>query len=444
MLLGATVVVARIAGVTDFGSFALALVVFQAGLLLRDAGLGQALIVLGGPDTTPTWHAFLSVSALGIGLAGVMALAADPVLSLLGLPEGAGQLRLLAVAFGVGSFGVVPNASLERQFRFEARAVIDILAYGSLAAVAVSGVIAGLGVEALAIGYIAQGAVQAGAALVLAPPWRERSGARDGFGALVRYGGILWVSALLSYLATNIDNAVVGRIGGAQALGLYALSYTIGNTITISLAQVLNRVALPYYARTGADREATRNILAAVLPLSVAVAMVPAVAIIGFAPEIRNELFSSGTTTLPLVVLTLYGVVRTLGVTMGTALNGVGLARLQVWSSALNVAILSVGLVPGFLLGGIAGVAIVVFVALAASAVYLAAGLHAIFGVGLRFVWRPALAVAVVTALTLLPTGPAPLGLRIAVTLASATFGLGWAISLVRQPPSAPHAAPSR
>jgi O-antigen/teichoic acid export membrane protein len=438
MLLGATVVVARIAGVAEFGSFALAIVVFQAGLLLRDAGLGQALIVLGGGrDASPTWHAFLSVSAIGVGLAAVMALTAGPILSLLGLPAGADQLRLLAVAFGVGSLGVVPNASLERQLRFEARAVIDVLAYGSLAAVAVSGVIAGLGVEALAIGYIAQGAVQAGAGLVLAPPWRRRSGAEGGFGALVRYGGILWISALLSYVATNIDNAVVGRMGGADALGLYALSYTIGNTITISLAQVINRVALPYYARTSEDREATRGMLATVLPFSVAVAMVPAAAIIGVAAEIRDNLFSSGATVLPLVVLSLYGVVRTLGVTMGTALNGIGLARIQVWSSALNVAVLGLCLVPGFLLGGTAGVAVAVLVALTASVVYLAGRLQAIAGVGLSFVWRPALALAVVTAMTLLPGGPPPLAVRIAVIAATTAFGVGWAISLARLPSGA-------
>jgi O-antigen/teichoic acid export membrane protein len=438
MLLGATVVVARIAGVAEFGSFALAIVVFQAGLLLRDAGLGQALIVMGGGrDAAPTWHAFLSVSAIGVGLAAVMALTADPILSLLGLPAGADQLRLLAVAFGVGSLGVVPNASLERQLRFEARAVIDILAYGSLAAIAVSGVIAGLGVEALAIGYIAQGAVQAGAGLVLAPPWRKGSGAGGGFGALVRYGGILWISALLSYVATNIDNTVVGRMGGADALGLYALSYTIGNTITISLAQVINRVALPYYARTSEDREATRGIVATVLPFSVAVAIVPAAAIIGVAPEIRDNLFSSGTTMLPLVLLTLYGVVRTLGVTMGTALNGIGLARIQVWSSALNVVVLVLCLVPGFLLAGTAGVAVVVLVALTASVVYIAGRLRAIVGVGLSFVWRPALALSVVTAMTLLPGGPPPLTLRIAVIVASTAFGVSWAISLARLPSGA-------
>jgi hypothetical protein len=180
--------------------------------------------------------------------------------------------------------------------------------------------------------------------------------------------------------------------------------------------------------------------LATVLPFSVAVAMVPAAAIIGVAAEIRDNLFSSGTTVLPLVVLTLYGVVRTLGVTMGTALNGIGLARVQVWSSALNVAVLGLGLVPAYLLAGTAGVAVVVLVALMASVIFLASRLRAIVGVSLSFVWRPALVLAVVTAVTLLPGGPTPLALRVALVVASTAIGLGWAIGLARLPPGAdPH-----
>jgi O-antigen/teichoic acid export membrane protein len=432
VLLGATVVVARVAGVAEFGNFALALVVFQAGLLLRDAGLGQAIIVMGGRDPSLTWHAFLGVSALGLGLAGLMALTADPILTTLGLPGGADALKLLAFAFGVGSLGVASNASLERRLRFEARAVIDVVAYAALGMVAISGALAGLGVKALALGYIAQGVMQALGGLLLAPPWADASRVRGQLGALARYGGLLWASALLSYVATNVDNAAVGRLGGASALGLYALSYTVGNTVTISLAQVLNRVALPYYALAHRDAKPPGDVLRSILPLSFAVAMMPAAIIIGLAPELRDALFSRQAPIAPLVVLTLYGVVRTLGVTMGTALNGVGLARVQLIGAGINVGVLVLGVVPGFLIAGPTGVATIVLVGVTVSAMYLYQIVWRTFDVTIGLLVRPAALLLAVTVATALPIGPAPLLLRMPIALFVTGMAIVWTIRLVR------------
>ncbi len=89
VLLGATVAVARAAGVSDYGTFALALVIFQAGLLLRDAGLGQALIILGGDSHGLTWRAFIGISCVGALLALAMGIFAGPITNALGLPDSA-------------------------------------------------------------------------------------------------------------------------------------------------------------------------------------------------------------------------------------------------------------------------------------------------------------------------------------------------------------------
>ena len=125
--------------------------------------------------------------------------------------------------------------------------------YVALGVVTVSGLYLGFGALALGWGYVAQGTVQAVLAMALKPPWRYRTGGTLRFRSLARYGGFLWASSILTYLATNIDNVVVAGLGGAAAIGVYALSYTIGTMIAISLAQVLNRVALPYYARAMDD-----------------------------------------------------------------------------------------------------------------------------------------------------------------------------------------------
>ena len=78
ILLGSTVIVARTVGVAAYGLFALGLVFYQGGLLVRDAGLGQALIILGGGQARLTWPAFVAASAMGTGVAVVIALLSEP------------------------------------------------------------------------------------------------------------------------------------------------------------------------------------------------------------------------------------------------------------------------------------------------------------------------------------------------------------------------------
>ena len=136
VLLLATIVTARTTDVASYGVFALSVVVFQAGILLRDAGLGQALIILGGRERGLTLVAAIAIALFGVALALVDAwLFAVPLTSIFGLSEAAPSLRILALAFAVGSFGIASNATLERELRFVARSGVDIISYSALGVV---------------------------------------------------------------------------------------------------------------------------------------------------------------------------------------------------------------------------------------------------------------------------------------------------------------------
>ena len=423
VLLLATVLTARTAGIEAYGVFALALVVFQAGILLRDAGLGQALIVLGGREHGLTLLAALLISAVGIALGLLMWLLAEPLTSILGLPDAAPVLGILALAFGIGSLGIASNATLERELRFVARSAIDILSYGTLGVVTAIGLAAGVGVESLAWGFVAQAILQAGLGIILAPPWRDRGGSLAGLGRLARYSTLLWAAAGLSYLAANIDNVLVARLAGATALGIYALSYTIGNTVTIGIAQVLNRVALPYYGRDHADDVALRRTVKTVIPLSVVLGAIPATVIIALSPEIGIAVFGPGVSVVPMTLLALYGVVRALGMSLGTALNGVGAARESVVGSLINV-VFMIALIPtGLSIAGPAGVAAVVLAGITVGSVYLLFRVERRIDLDLRREARlmtVGLVVAVAAAL-LAPSLPIPIRL---VLGAAAVLGL--------------------
>lgn len=430
ILLASTLVVARAVGVAAYGLFALGLVFYQAGLLVRDAGLGQALIILGATDASMTWRTFVGASSIGILVAGLIAGMSEGVTSALGLPQAAPFVAILAIAFGVGSLGVASNAALERDLRFKARAVIEVSSYVALGVVTVCGLVLGWGAIALACGYVAQGAVQATLAIILVPPWRHRAPGTVRFRVFARYGGFLWVSSVLTYVATNVDNVAVAALGGAAAIGVYALSYTLGTMIAISLAQVLNRVALPYFARAsdGARRLA---IFTSIAPLSTALAVLAAAPVIVLAPEIGEALLGSAAPFEPLAILAAYGVARAAGIAVGTALNGSGAARSVTVSAVLNATTIVLMVVPAFRVGGIIGVAVMVLGSAIATLLVLRRPTHQL-GASLAFLTLPAIGVGTLVVLVANPVGAAPGPLRVAAGVAAMLMAARWAWQIVR------------
>jgi O-antigen/teichoic acid export membrane protein len=287
-----------------------------------------------------------------------------------------------------------------------------------------------LGALALAWGYVAQGSVQAALALALEPPWRHRSQGTTGFRTLARYGGLLWGSAVLTYLATNLDNVAVAALGGATAIGVYALSYTVGTMMAISLAQVLNRVALPYYANA-VDLATRLTTFASVAPLSTALAILAAAPVIVMAPEIRDLLLGPSASAAPLAILAAYGILRAVGIAIGTALNGSGAARLVTLAAALNTGLIALLLVPGYLVAGPSGVAAVVLGSLAVSIAPLILTTHRL-GANLAFLKPAAIGGTLLVLLVIGPQGAAPLVVRIAAGAASMILATMWAWQIVR------------
>ncbi|OGO54090.1 MAG: hypothetical protein A2Z32_13165, partial [Chloroflexi bacterium RBG_16_69_14] len=373
---------------------------------------------------------FVAASTIGICLAILIAALSEPLTALLGLPDAAPFVRILALAFGIGSLGVASNAALERDLRFTARATVEVSSYVALGAVTVAGLYLGWGALALAWGYVAQGSVQAALAVALELPWRHRTRGTLRFRSFARYGGLLWASAVLTYLAISLDNVAVAALGGAAAIGVYALSYTVGTMIAISLAQVLNRVALPYYARA-VDDAGRLVTFTSVVPLSTALAILAAAPVIALAPEIRDLLLGPTAPAAPLAILAAYGVVRAVGVAVGTALNGSGAARPVTLTAAVNVGLIAVFVVPGYRIAGPTGVAVVVLVSLASSIALLRGVIHR-HGASLAFLGAPAIGVTLLVLLVIGPLGPVPLIVRVAAGASATILAAAWAGRIVR------------
>ena len=203
-----------------------------------------------------------------------------------------------------------------------------------------------------------------------------------------------------------------------------------GNPLPRREGQVLNRVALPYYARA-ADVAAKRQTFASVVPLSTALAILGAAPVIALTPEIRDLLLGPDAPDAPLAILAAYGVARAVGVAIGTALNGSGAARVVTWGAALNTGLIAILVVPGYRVAGPSGVAVVVLVALVASIAAMRGATTRHCG-SLAFLRTPIVGLAVLVLLIVGPVGEAPFVVRIAVGAAVTIAAAAWSWRLVR------------
>src|SRR5262249_35878936 len=111
----------------------------------------------------------------------------------------------------------------------------------------------GVGVWSLVVGQLCGGAATTVVAWMVAPwrPWGSFSAAR--LWEMSRYGRHVVAANSLGFLGSYLDNIVVGRALGVDALGVYGAAFRWGRLPTIALSTVVSPVAFPSYVSVRDD-----------------------------------------------------------------------------------------------------------------------------------------------------------------------------------------------
>lgn len=352
------VVLARLVGPADYGYVAMVGAIVGAATILQDFGLSRAAVQ--APVVTVGQRDNLFWINLGCGaLAAIAVLVAAPmVAALYDEPVLADITRWLAVTFLLGGLAAQFRASLMRDLRFTAIAVIDVAAptLGLLVAVWVA--LADGSYRALvAQQVVAAVVVCAGSVLVarwLPGPPRRREPVRS----FVSYGVHQLGAQLLTYVSMNADAVVVGARFGAASAGLYDRAFRMMMLPVRQLQFPVTRVAMPVLSRLQDDaatfgRFVVRgqaillNLLAPVMLLGAATA----------GPVVEIALGARWLELAPLfAVLAVGGVFQAASFTSGWVFMATGTMRSQfrfaLWSRPLVVAAVVAGS-----LWGVVGVA---------------------------------------------------------------------------------------
>jgi O-antigen/teichoic acid export membrane protein len=247
--MGSLVVLARLLDPKDFGLVGMVTAVTGVFALFRDAGLSMVTIQRPTISDAQVSTLFWLNMLLGVVLALLSAAAAPVLTAFYREPE----LFWVSVALGSGFLinagGVQHSALLQRRMRFGALAAIEVAAQVASASVGIGMAMLGLRHWALVAAALASPAISTACVWLIAH-WRPGKPQLDrDTGSMVRFGSVMTLNSLVVYAAYNVDKLLLGRVWGADALGIYGRAYQLVNIPTDNLNNAIGGVAISALAR---------------------------------------------------------------------------------------------------------------------------------------------------------------------------------------------------
>ncbi len=227
MQIVSTAVLARLLTPADFGIVAMVTAVTAFAGLFRDLGLSTASIQK--RDLTHGQQCNLFWINVGVGATlSLLTAAASPLVAwFYGQPELTLVTLALSVNFLFSAAGAQSHAALTREMNFGRNGLAEIAGAVVGLVVAVTFAIAGTGYWALVAGTLSAASVSLTCTLLASPfrPGLWRRG--EAVGDMVRFGINVTMFGIVNYLHRYLDSILIGRIWGANALGLYSRAYSL-------------------------------------------------------------------------------------------------------------------------------------------------------------------------------------------------------------------------
>lgn len=276
--IGIGIVLARMLGPAEFGTYAIAFVALIAILSFNELGVSLAIVRWPGDPKeiagTVTTISVLSSTVIFIGayvLAPYFAAA-------MGDPEATGVVRIMASCVVINGAVATPAALMQRDFLQGRRMIIDQVNVWLGAVVSVTLVFLGMGAMSLALGRVLASVAAAILFIKYSPLPFNFGWNKHKVHPLLSFGLPLAASSILVFAVGYVDQIIAGKMLGALALGFYVLAFNLSSFPTSIFSQPLRSVAPPVFAKLQHDLPAMRAAMLTLVGV-VAAAVLPVVAV---------------------------------------------------------------------------------------------------------------------------------------------------------------------
>lgn len=256
---GALMVLARLLGPKDFGLVGMVTAFTGVLNLFRDFGLSTATVQRADVTNEQVSTLFWINMLVGVALTLISLLAAPFVARFYHEPALLAVTAALALGFLFNAAGVQHSALLQREMRFTALSVINIVSQLVGTVLAIGMAVAGFRYWSL-VAMTLSIPLTTTIGLWLTARWmpgmpRRQAGVRS----MLRFGSTVTLNGLVVYVAYNLDKVLLGRYWGAQALGIYGRAYQFINIPTDNLNSAIGEVAFSALSRVQHEPDRVRN-----------------------------------------------------------------------------------------------------------------------------------------------------------------------------------------
>ena len=353
-----TAILARLLAKSDFGLVAVAVVAINYLSVLKDLGLGVALIQRKGNVQEAANTVFTINIVIGLLLSTLVIPLAPLVAAYFRDPQVIPVLRWMGLSFIINALGSVHTNWLVRDLDYRRKLVPELGGALLKGAISIGMAYLGYGVWSLVFGQIA-GAVASVILVWIILPWRPRLTLdKNVAGSLMKFGVSVTLIDIITQITDNLDYVIVGRLFGLVPLSIYTLAYRLPEMLLIGNLWVMGGVVFPAFSSIQ-DRpeELRRGFLASVRFVELIAVPVCLGLLIAAEPIVRVVFGDQWLEAIPVLrVLAIYAWVYSLGYHVGGLYKAIGRPDILLRLSLLTLVII----VPSLLIGarfGIIGVA---------------------------------------------------------------------------------------
>jgi exopolysaccharide (amylovoran) exporter len=329
-------IAARYLHPTDFGVLAIVNIVLWVVGGFQDMGLSSYCIHLGEQDRKTNSSLFWISTCLGGLAATVIACLAQPLQTFYAMPGLAALLLVLSLNFVLLGLSGQYQAHLIRVFRAENLAQAElcarVLAFG---AVVVFLAVLKLGVLSVVLGHLVFGVSKLLVLLWISESaWHPRFEFDTTVGpAALKYGSYQAASVVVNQLRQQLDQIIIGKVLGAEALGLYSLAKELLSYPMRVIQPLISRLTLPRLAAAKNDPEALKLQFLRSLRLTANGSALVHVTLTLLSCWVVNILYGEKfISVVPMVaLLSLFATLRPLGFVVGMLAQATGKTSAEFW-----------------------------------------------------------------------------------------------------------------
>jgi O-antigen/teichoic acid export membrane protein len=353
-----TAVLARLLTKGDFGLVAVAVVAINYLSVVKDLGLGVALIQKRENVNEAANTVFTINLILGLGLSIIVFPLAPFFATYFNDPMVTPVLRWLGLSFAINALGAVHVVLLMRELDYRRKFIPDMgnTVVKGIASIALA--YAGFGVWALVWGQIA-GAVASVILVWIVLPWRPRlTLERKITSGLMKFGASVTVGDILGVFIDNIDYVIVGRLFGLAQLSVYTLAYRLPEMLLIGNLWVMSGVLFPAFSSIqDKPEEMRRGVLTSVRLIQLIAVPISLGLLIAADPIVRVLFGDQWLEAIPVLrVLAVYAWVYSLGYHIGDVYKAIGRPNILLMLTILTFIVI----IPSIFIGsyfGLIGIA---------------------------------------------------------------------------------------